>query len=384
MAEPLKNSFGPDVPERIATMIEAVHPGFPSAEFVAYSLDGYEALELTARARRIAEALVRCLPAEPVEAIRVLVASLGPKLDRLEGMEPFIYLPHVFFVAEHGLACLEESLHAQYELTQRFTAEFSIRAFLDRYPEETLARLAVWATDPSMHVRRLVSEGTRPRLPWAPRLRRFQEDPRPVVELLELLKDDPEEFVRRSVANNLNDIAKDHPDLVVGVCRRWLREAPCDRRRMMAHALRTLVKQGHPDALELLGYGHDSPVSVEQLTVTPERAAIGEKVMIEAIVRNGTTDTQPVLVDLRMHFVKANGSSAPKVFKGASFQLAPGEDGRVRKTVSLAQQTTRTHHPGQHRVEAMVNGVAKADAWFTVVEADRPDAPPRSGWMAGW
>lgn len=165
VAEPLKNSFGPEIAARIATMIEAVHPAFPSDEFVADALDGYEDLELTPRARRISEALARHLPSDSADAIGILVASLGPKAERLEGMEPFVYLPHVYFVAEHGLDCVEESLRAQYELTQRFTAEFSIRAFIDRHPKQTLARLEQWATDPSMHVRRLVSEGTRPGCP---------------------------------------------------------------------------------------------------------------------------------------------------------------------------------------------------------------------------
>ncbi|HEU4544562.1 MAG TPA: DNA alkylation repair protein [Jiangellaceae bacterium] len=366
MATPLKNGFDADIPRRIAAMIEAVHPPFPSVDFIAYSLDGYEDLELTPRARRIADALALHLPSEPADAITILVASLGPKVERLQGMEPFIYLPHVFYVAEHGLDCFEESLAAQYELTQRFTAEFSIRAFLDRYPDKTLARLKEWATDPSMHVRRLVSEGTRPRLPWAPRLRRFQDDPEPVIELLELLKDDPEEYVRRSVANNLNDIAKDHPDLVVEVCQRWFRAASEERRRMVTHGLRTLVKQGNPGALDVLGFGHDSRITVEKLAVTPDLARTGEKVVIEARVRNDTAHTSSVLVDFRVYFVKANGSRTARVFKGSSFQLAPGEDHTLRKTVSLAQHTTRTHYPGRHRVEALLNGVVKADVWFAV------------------
>lgn len=367
MAEPLKNSFGPDIPERIAAVIQAVHPTFPAADFVAHTLESYEGLELTPRARQISKTLARYLPSEPAEAIRILVASLGPEIERLEGMEPFIYLPHVFFVAENGLECLEESLQAQYQLTQRFTAEFSIRVFIDRYPEATLARLTQWATDPSVHVRRLVSEGTRPRLPWAPRLRRFQEDPRPVIELLELLKDDDEAFVRRSVANNLNDIAKDHPDLVVDVCRQWLAaDASEGRGWVVKHALRTLVKQGHADALALLGLRRDSPAVVEQLIVAPERARIGDTITVEAKICNGTNETQPVMIDLRLYFVKANGSTSPKVFKGASLRLAPGEEGRVRKRISLAQHTTRTHYPGQHHVEALVNGEVKASASFAV------------------
>ena len=136
-------------------------------------------------------------------------------------MDVFIYLPHVFFVAKFGVGHFEASMRAQYELTQRFTAEYSIRGFLERYPERTLARLREWAGDANAHVRRLVSEGTRPRLPWAPRLRAFQDDPQPVLELLELLKDDPELYVRRSVANNLNDIGKDNPTALIDTCRHW-------------------------------------------------------------------------------------------------------------------------------------------------------------------
>lgn len=221
MATRLKDLFGPEVPRRIASAIAAVHPAFPVDRFVRDALDGYDALELTPRARQIAAVLRRHLPADYEEAVGILIASLGPASEapELTGMASFFYAPHVYFVAEYGVAHWEASMHAQYELTQRFTAEFSIRAFLEHEPERTLALLKEWTSDPSPHVRRLVSEGTRPRLPWAPRLPRFQRDPSPVLELLELLKDDPSLYVRRSVANNLNDIGKDHPDLLVGIGR---------------------------------------------------------------------------------------------------------------------------------------------------------------------
>src|SRR5262249_34126743 len=149
----------------------------------------------------------------------------------------------------------EPAMRAQYELTKRFSAESSIRAFLMQYPEATYARLLEWARDGSVHVRRLVSEGTRPRLPWAPRLRAFQDDPRPVIALLELLKDDPERYVQRSVANNLNDIGKDHPELAVEVCRRWSARTSPGRAWIVRHALRSLVKKGHRGALEAVGAG---------------------------------------------------------------------------------------------------------------------------------
>ncbi len=167
MAEPLKHQFGPDVPRAIAKMVAGVWPTFPRAAFVRSALEGYEALELMPRGWKIAQVLRRYLPTDYPKAVEILLASLDQPIRRRvgQGMASFLFLPHVLFVAEYGLEHFEPSMHAQYVLTQRFTAEFSIRRYLERHPRATLARLAEWATDPSEDVRRLVSEGTRPRLP---------------------------------------------------------------------------------------------------------------------------------------------------------------------------------------------------------------------------
>jgi 3-methyladenine DNA glycosylase AlkC len=370
MGEPLKNHFGPDVPARIAGMIAKVDGGFATEAFLGEALDGYEALELTPRARHIARALGRHLPQEYERAIDILVASLGPKLEAAEltGMDGFLYLPHVFFVAEFGGEHFEASMRAQYELTQRFTAEYSIRVFLERYPERTLARLREWARDPNVHVRRLVSEGTRPRLPWAPRLRAFQHDPRPVLQLLGLLKDDPELFVRRSVANNLNDIGKDSPAALIETCRRWMLGATAERRWLVRHALRSAVKRGDPEAFEILGFGA-ATVTVQDFRVSPAVVPIGESVTLTVELANEGSSTQRLLVDLRVHFMKANGQPSPKVFKLKELNLEPSGSERLAKTISLAQHTTRTHYPGRHRVELLVNGRASEAGAFEVVES---------------
>jgi hypothetical protein len=215
MADRMRDSFGPDVIEWVAAGLEPVVPGFDRAGFIAACLDGFEDLELMDRGRRIADAMADHLPGDPHVAIPMVTASLGPVEPGLSGMQPFRYLPHVMFVGSRCLPAFEESMTAQRALTVRFTAEFSIRPFLVEHRDATLARLKEWASDPDPHVRRLVSEGTRPRLPWAPRLREFVADPGPVLELLELLKDDESQYVRRSVANNLNDISKDHPEVAL-------------------------------------------------------------------------------------------------------------------------------------------------------------------------
>ncbi|MGH7468729.1 MAG: DNA alkylation repair protein [Longimicrobiales bacterium] len=338
-------------------MISTVHPAFSAQAFIADALNGYEALDLVARGRHIAETLHRHLPNDYSRATEILLASLGPKLERTEnfGMAPFLYLPHVIYVATYGIEHFEISMHAQYELTQRFSAEFSIRRFLERYPEATLARLRLWTTDSSPHVRRLVSEGTRPRLPWAPRLRAFQADPRPVLDLLERLKDDPVLYVRRSVANNLNDIGKDHPDLLVQTARRWLVDASTERRWLVQHALRSALRRAEKPALDVLGIS-GKKVSIREARISPKRARVGESVSITFQVANTDAKAQHVRIDCRIFFVKANGSTSPKVFTLKDTTLGPRESVTVRKKISLAQLTTRKHYPGTHRVDVVVNG----------------------------
>jgi 3-methyladenine DNA glycosylase AlkC len=373
MAEPLKNYYGTDVPARIADMIKEVDSSFDAGAFLADALDGYQGLELTPRAWQIADALGRHLPQDYERAIEILIASLGPKLEAAEltGMDVFVYLPHVFFVAKFGVDHFESSMRAQYELTQRFTAEYSIRVFLERYPQLTLARLQEWALDSNVHVRRLVSEGTRPRLPWAPRLRAFQVDPRPVLELLELLKDDPELLVRRSVANNLNDIGKDNPAALIETCRRWMRDATPERTWLVRHALRSAVKRGEPAALEILGFVPAMGVRVRDIRIVPAVASIGERVLFTVELANETSSTKQLLLELRIHFIKANGRSSPKVFALKELELQPREHARLEKTISLAQHTTRTHYPGEHRVEVLVNGQAFGAGVFDVVAGGR-------------
>ncbi|MSR83377.1 MAG: DNA alkylation repair protein [Candidatus Latescibacteria bacterium] len=369
MAEPLKNHYGPKIPKRIGGMIAAVYPAFNRRAFLRDALDGYEALELMPRGRHIARALHRHLPAAYPAAVKILLASLeAPGQARGSDLSTFLYLPHTFFVAEYGLDHLEISLQAQYELTQRFTAEFSIRPFLERHPEATLARLWTWASDPSEHVRRLVSEGTRPRLPWAPRLRAFQRDPVPVLALLELLKDDPALYVRRSVANNLNDIGKDHPALLAKVAGQWLKGASPERAWLVRHALRSAVKRAEPGALAVLGFGGAAQVEVSQARLSPKRIPMGGSVAISFSLTNTTAKQQRVLVDFRVHFVKANGSANPKVFKLKVVDLAPGQNISLSKTLSLAEMSTRKHYPGKHLVELVLNGTMSPLGSFELVK----------------
>lgn len=360
MAELLKDFYSPRLVREIGESVAAVFPAFSLERWQEAALADFGDLALTGRARQLTRALRAQLPEDYPAAMEILLASLGPPLDErpMPGMAPFFYLPHVYYVADYGLEHFEISMRAQYELTQRFSAEYSIRPFLERFPGPTLERLRLWAADPSHHVRRLVSEGTRPRLPWAPRLRDFQRDPAPVLALLELLRDDPSLYVRRSVANNLNDIGKDHPGLMADTCRRWLADAGPERRWLVHHALRSAVKRGDARALAVVGAAETPAVEVLSSSLEPARPHIGEKLRFRAVLRQRGDAALPWVVDLAVLFVKANGEARAKVFKLKNAELEPGETLEVAKTITLADLTTRRHYPGHHAVELRINGMA--------------------------
>ncbi|MBK9574651.1 MAG: DNA alkylation repair protein [Rhodoferax sp.] len=378
MAEALKNQFGAEVPRTIAAMVRAVYPAFDGEGFVKTVLEGYQSLELMQRGQKIAQGLHEFLPKDYPKALAILMNSLEQAHDRDMGQSlgSFLFLPHTQFVASYGLAHFELSMRALHTLTQRFTAEFSIRPFLAQQPQATLRQLECWAQDPSPHVRRLVSEGTRARLPWAPRLRAFQKDPAPVLALLERLKDDPELYVRRSVANNLNDIGKDHPQLLADTAQRWLQGASAQRRWLVGHALRSAVKRGEPGALQVLGFGKTAKVLVRAAQVTPTRARVGGRVDIAFEVHNPHSRAQRVLVDCCVHYVKANGQTSAKVFKLKTLELAGGDTVPLRKRLSLAQLSTRKHYAGVHRVEVLINGRAQALGSFELLPALAQRAEP--------
>ena len=375
MADQLKTFFSAALVRRLARDIERVHPDFDARAFVKAATSGLEDLELLDRGRHIARALARFLPGSYPDAIDVLIKSLGPvhATDELVGvgMAPFFYLPHTMFVAERGLDHFDLSLQAQFELTKRFSAEGSIRPFIAKEPERTLRVLREWARDPDAHVRRLVSEGTRLRLPWAMRVAWLDANPQRVLELLELLKDDPTTLVRRSVANNLNDLCKVHPALLADTAEAWLEGASEERRALVEHALRSAVKRGEPRALRLLGYGKKPAVTLESVRFTPRRVPIGGRMTMNFTLRSTARMTQELLVDVAVYFVKARAKASRKVFKVKRVSLPPRGEVLLRATISLAVHTTRKPNPGAHAVDVVVNGESLRAGSFMVTAGKR-------------
>lgn len=350
-----KHYFNADLLKRMATAFEKASPDFDKKAFTQL-FSVLKSLEMKPRVRKIRDELHRQLPQEYPQALKILLKAVD--IGQLEG---FALWPVMEFIQTYGLEHTELSLNALKKLTPLFTAEWAVRPFLIRHPQETLAFLQECTLDKNEHVRRWASEGSRPRLPWGERLQAFVKDAKPTLPLLEALKWDPEIYVRKSVANHLNDIAKDHPELVIQVLGKWKKSAGLEHKTqidwIIRHALRTLIKQGHPKALKLIDVDHGAQVSLKDLKLTKKNLKLEERLEFSFELHSRSKKNQKLVVDYILHFVKANKKTAPKVFKLKTLEL-PGQGAlQISKSHHLKKVTTRTYFSGLHELEIQVNGV---------------------------
>lgn len=366
-----KDWFDREAARALGAQVAATCPGFDERRFFRRATEDLDALEMMDRVRQFSAALRAELPEDMERGLRMLADSLPPLLDGTENVTGgYLQWPIGQLIADHGVAHLDASWHAMIELTQRLTSEFAIRPFVERYPDEVFARLLALTSHESPHVRRWCSEGVRPRLPWGKRLDSLIADPSPIFPILERLKDDPSLYVRKSVANCLNDVAKDHPETVLEIAARWMDGASEERAWVVKHALRTLIKAGDPRALEVLGYGPPKGLTAT-LSVSPETVAIGEHVSLSLVLENAGPDAE-LLIDYRVHYRKSSGDARPKVFKWKTLSLKAGESASLTKKQPMRVTTIRPLYPGAHAVDVQINGVVLAASGFTLRDGEKP------------
>lgn len=355
-----KDVFNADLVARMGQRIKAVWAQFDDESFNKSIVPKFSPLSLSERSQLICENLYTYLPQEYNKAIKILLSTFDQVVETSEmtGFEGFYFMPIARYVSTYGLEEKDYalSMKALIEITKRFTSEDAIRPYIRKYPKQTFEYLYRWLADENVHVRRLVSEGTRPRLPWSSVLREFIVDPSPVLDLLEELKEDPELYVRRSVANNLNDIAKDHPQLVVKTLKRWKLINNKGTQWIISHASRTLLKQGLPEALELLGYPTDVKISVDNLKLNKEICQMGDEIEFSFDITSQAQEEQNLMIDFVVHYMKANGKKAPKVFKLSKKKLPVNEKLSFKKKLSFKAISTRKYYSGLHEIEIQVNG----------------------------
>ena len=346
-----KDEMGPALGVRLAAELATAWPAFPRRRFTSGLASALEPLELLARADLLADRLARTLPDEFPAAAGVIWRALDSPT-----FTGWMTLPCGTFVARAGIDHPDVALPLLAGLTPRWSSEGPVRPFIERHPDLTYEYLRRWSTDDDEHVRRLVSEGTRPRLPWAPRLRGLIADPSPNLPLLDALVDDPSPYVRRSVANHLNDISKDHPDLALDLASRWLARGE-GAAWTVGHGLRTLMKQGHLAALGLLGVTTGADFELLDISVEPVAVRIGEAVTLTFTLAVADTDgPADAVIDYRVHYVGARGVKAPKVFKLTRRWLEPGQPVTISRRHAFEHVSIRRILPGRHTIDVQVNG----------------------------
>lgn len=357
---PFKNRFNTAFYAQMAETLQSLEPRFDRQQFLSLTLGGLEKRELKERLAQTAVAMNAALPGSFRDKLKI-ARALAPRLPH-----GLVTLSLCDFVAREGLGDFDLSMEALKFLTPFGSAEFAVRPFILLDPPRALKIMRQWAGDKNEHVRRLASEGSRPRLPWGSRLGPVVDNPALTEPILDALRKDPSPYVRKSVANHLNDISRDHPAWVLKKLAAWDCSVP-ETHWIAHHALRTLVKKGDPLALRFLGANTDSTdaVSVRRFTASPRRLRLGEALQLEAELLSRSAAR--LVVDYVIHYPRPSGKTSEKVFKWTVADLQPGKVLRVKKRQVIRDFTIRKHHPGRHRIELQINGRRLAESAFTLV-----------------
>ncbi len=369
--ELMKNGLGPAAVERIAQALshtQSLKQSFDPVAFKQQATSTLAELELKQRVQHIIDTLHDFLPSGFEQAVHCLL-ELPEHWDSGDADDPlrsFAAWPIIDYIGYHGVDHPQVSLPALQKLTGLFSAEFAIRPFLIKHPALCQEHFKQWIKHDDEHVRRLVSEGSRPRLPWGIQLKPYVQDPSDNLPWLEALKDDDSLYVRRSVANHLNDISKDHPQVVIELCQSWYPTADEKVKWLIKHGLRSLIKSGQPEVFPLLGYSRNIQLKTSDLKLKTPGLTLGESLAFELTLESCAQSTQTMVVDFALHLVKANGKTAAKVFKWKTVTLAPNQTLTIEKQHAIKKITTRRYYSGEQVLEILINGKPVAQTTFAL------------------
>ena len=359
-APALKEIFNAERLQHIASEMSVVYPAFKAKAFLKHANQGLAELSVMQRMARVSESLRAVLPLDYEDSLEVL-RELAPRLN--SGFVSMC-LPH--YVASYGGHAFDTSMQALKYFTTFGSSEFAIRHFLRSDLERSLEHMHDWTQDQNHHARRLASEGTRPRLPWSFRLEAVQANPQLTAVILDRLKADESLYVRKSVANHLNDVTKEHPEWVLNTIEGW----PLGNKHtawIAKHALRSLIKLGDLRALTVIGAGAKAEVELLDVRVEPAVVRLGEAITLSFTVKSTVAHEQRLVIDYAIDYVKANGGVSGKVFKLKTVELAGFEEVVVGRRQVIRDFTTRRHFLGRHGVRVLVNGEVLGGAAFEIV-----------------
>jgi 3-methyladenine DNA glycosylase AlkC len=365
--EPFKNMINTHVAARTYEAIARNFPEFDKKRFLKNIDKELAPLELKERVIHIANKLKILLPKNLLESLNILKGAIKQNENDLIGLTGFSVWPLTEYVALYGIDEFDLSMKVLKEMTKVFTGEFAVRTFFLNDEKRTLKYFEKWVNDKDLHVRRLVSEGSRPLLPWGQKLPGFVENPLATWKLLEALKNDESEYVRKSVANHINDHSKNHPDLVVKKLLEWQKIGGFDKNLdwVIRHASRTLIKKGHERAFILHGVTAGRIEVLSQKIIT-KKVVLGNILQVEVEFKNKSSKKLKIILDHEVHLLRNNNKHTIKCFKGKNTELMPGEQKIMSFNIPLKSVTTRKYYNGQQFWNIKVNGKSEEKLAFTL------------------
>lgn len=353
--EPFKNIFNEAFYRDFAQRLTALTDLFDSDQFLNTIInDEWEQLELKQRMRRTTTVLHDCSKGTFSEQVAAFV-QLTNQLIEEKSTEGLTYMFIPDFIEQYGINEFDTSMKAMENVTQFTSCEFGIRPFIIQYKEKAIDQMKAWSQHANHHVRRLSSEGCRPRLPWAMALPALKKDPTPILPILEQLKNDPSEYVRRSVANNLNDITKDNPQTVIDIAKKWIGNTK-ETDWVVKHASRTLLKNGNPELMELFGFGSTKNLDITNISIHNPKLSVGDSLLFTFQLHNTSNISAKVRLEYAVYYQKANGSLSKKVYKISEKSYDANSTTAVERKQPFKPITTRVFHPGLHQLAIIVNG----------------------------
>ena len=357
MADALKHNYNEVYIRRLGKALAAAYPAFSQKHFKKIVLNKqWRNMELKQRLHHITHCIHDTLQLPYNEAITVLVDAC----ERFGGYEG-MFFPD--YVEQYGLEHWKTSIAALTVFTQVSSSEFAVRPFIKKDPGKMMKQMLLWSKHKNHHVRRLASEGCRPRLPWAMALPEFKRNPALIFPILDKLKQDDSLYVRKSVANNLNDISKDHPELLLRWCQKNIHRHP-HTDWIIKRACRSLLKAGHDGALGLFNYKRPSKTAIQKFTLNKKQLRLGQTLEFSWQLANLPKDA--LRVEYGIHFMKKNGQQSLK-----KFHIHDGQNQDSNRSFSkrhvFVQRSTRKHYCGEHQVEIFVNGISFGKKAFTLL-----------------
>ena len=366
MAEPLKNLYSTSFYDQFCVIIKTIIVDFDSNKFLKNIFDtDWDTRELKSRMKHTTAVLHDFLPNDFAETSNVLVRLTTQLQAEGLGYQALQYMFVPDYIEKYGIGHFQESVKAFEKVTQFTSCEFAVRPFIVKYPELMMAKMLEWSRHENHHVRRLSSEGCRPRLPWAMALPAFKKNPNPILPVLENLKQDSSEYVRRSVANNLNDIIKDHPEIVLEIMKKWVGLGK-ETDYILKHGCRTLLKSGHAEALGHFGLVANDNLKLSDFKIQNASVQVGENLKFSFLIENKSTQTEKVRLEYALYFLRANGTWSKKVFKISEREFFANERAFVSRHQSFRPISTRVNYLGIQRISIIVNGVEKEAVDFVL------------------